>query len=103
MYMLTRMVWFLLKVNSLVYCREAATQFAPFDLYFSGIVDKIDSDNDDKVTEPELVAWIKYIQRRYVTEDSKTQWANYDLKKSDTMSWEYYRNRTYGGMSGTAL
>ena len=69
-------------------------------LCYRVIVDKIDSDNDGKVTEPELVAWIKYIQRRYITEDAKHQWHNYDLKKLDTLSWDYYYNRTYAGMTG---
>ncbi|KAF6027535.1 calu [Bugula neritina] len=60
------------------------------------LVDKIDSNNDGLVTEPEMVAWIKYIQRRYVTEDAKTQWANYELEGAASMSWDYYMERTYG-------
>ena len=68
-----------------------------------GIVGKIDKDNDGVVTEAELVAWIKYIQRRYVTEDAKNQWTSYELKMSDLMTWDYYYNRTYAGMSGNLL
>lgn len=63
-------------------------------------MDKIDSNNDGLVTEPEMVAWIKYIQRRYVTEDAKTQWANYELEGAASMSWDYYMERTYGSATG---
>ena len=64
------------------------------------LVDKIDSDNDHKVTEHEMVAWIKYIQRRYVSEDAKRQWESYSMKNGDSMTWEYYSNRTYGSLTG---
>lgn len=43
-----------------------------------------------------MVAWIKYIQRRYVTEDAKIQWQNYGKSNSGAMSWEEYENRTFG-------
>ncbi|XP_067935590.1 calumenin-like isoform X2 [Watersipora subatra] len=67
------------------------------------IVDKIDSNNDKKVTESELVAWIKYIQRRYITQNAKVQWNNYELKPDDSMSWEHYFNNTYAGISDEEL
>ena len=65
----------------------------------SAIVDKIDSDNDGQVTEHEMVAWIKYIQRRYVTDDAKLQWQNYGKKDGGSLSWDEYENRTFGGLT----
>lgn len=62
-------------------------------------MDKIDSDNDHSVTESEMVAWIKYIQRRYVNDDGKRQWTSYGMKDGQSMSWDYYQNRTYGSMT----
>lgn len=60
------------------------------------IVEKIDTDKDMFVSEKELIAWIKYIQKSYVSEDAKNQWANYGKSEKDTLSWEEYANRTYG-------
>lgn len=64
--------------------------------YCSKIVDKIDSDNDGFVSEAELITWIKYIQKSYVTEDAKHQWAYYQKTDGDTISWQEYANNTYG-------
>jgi len=64
-------------------------------LFFSLLVDKIDTDNDGHVTEGELQAWIKYIQRRYITEDSERQWVNYDKQPGDTMTWSEYLEKTF--------
>lgn len=69
-------------------------------IVYSLLVDKIDSDNDQKVAEHEMVAWIKYIQRRYVKEDASRQWVTYGMKDGDGMKWEYYQNRTYGTLTG---
>lgn len=63
-------------------------------------MDKIDTDNDGKITESEMVAWIKYIQRRYITEDAKAQWKHYDLGSSDSITWEDYADKTFGALNG---
>lgn len=60
------------------------------------IVAKIDKDKDSFVTEQELVAWIKYIQKTYVTDDAKSQWANYDKSDKDSLSWAEFAKHTYG-------
>ncbi|XP_067942739.1 calumenin-like [Watersipora subatra] len=60
------------------------------------IVIKIDKDKDGFVSEKELVNWIRYIQKSYVTQDSKTQWTGYDKSETDTISWEEYERRTFG-------
>lgn len=67
------------------------------------IVDKIDADKDGFVTEDELKAWIKKSQRRYIYENVERQWKDFDLNSDDLISWEEYRNVTYGSYLGEAL
>ena len=37
---------------------------------------------------------------RYVLEDVDRQWPNLDVDQDGYVTWEEYRNRTYGFMSG---
>ncbi|KAG8576630.1 hypothetical protein GDO81_009915, partial [Engystomops pustulosus] len=60
------------------------------------IVSKIDLDNDGFVTEGELTAWIKKAQRRYVYDNVERQWQEFDVNQDGQISWEEYRNVTYG-------
>ncbi|XP_032094687.1 calumenin isoform X1 [Thamnophis elegans] len=60
------------------------------------IVSKIDTDKDGFVTEGELKDWIKKAQKKYVTENVARQWQEYDLNQDGAISWEEYRNVTYG-------
>lgn len=60
------------------------------------IVDKIDTDKDGFVSEKEMIAWIKYIQKSYVSEDAKHQWENMEKKDKNVMSWDDYAKVTYG-------
>ncbi|XP_023652640.1 calumenin-A-like isoform X1 [Paramormyrops kingsleyae] len=60
------------------------------------IVDKIDADKDGFVTEDELKTWIKKSQKRYIYENVDRQWKDFDLNSDAVISWEEYRNVTYG-------
>ncbi|MED6287568.1 hypothetical protein CHARACLAT_017710 [Characodon lateralis] len=60
------------------------------------IVDKIDSNKDDSVSEEELKLWIKNVQNRHMFENVEHQWNEFDLNKDGLISWEEYRNVTYG-------
>ncbi|XP_007909078.1 calumenin isoform X2 [Callorhinchus milii] len=60
------------------------------------IVGKIDGDKDGFVTEEELRAWIKFSQKRWVYEDVDRQWKGHDLNNDGVMSWDEYKNATYG-------
>uniref|UniRef100_A0A8C4R1G7 Reticulocalbin-3 n=1 Tax=Eptatretus burgeri TaxID=7764 RepID=A0A8C4R1G7_EPTBU len=62
----------------------------------SKLVDKIDGDGDGLVIESELKHWIKQIQKRYVLDDVQRHWKEYDMNKDNHISWEEYRNTTYG-------
>ncbi|CAJ0968903.1 unnamed protein product [Ranitomeya imitator] len=53
-------------------------------------------DNDGFVTEGELTAWIKKAQRRYVYDNVERQWQEFDMNQDGLISWEEYRNVTYG-------
>ncbi|XP_025900100.1 calumenin isoform X1 [Nothoprocta perdicaria] len=60
------------------------------------IVDKIDTDKDGFVTEGELKAWIKKAQKKYVYDSVERQWQDFDLNQDGLISWDEYRNVTYG-------
>lgn len=62
----------------------------------SKIVDRIDSDGNSYITTDELKAWIKRVQKRYVYENVAKVWADYDLNKDNKISWEEYKQATYG-------
>ena len=63
------------------------------------IVDKIDEDGDEKVTETELEKWIIFTQTRYVREDSDKQFQTQDKDKDGKVSWDEYKESTYGFLS----
>lgn len=48
----------------------------------------------------ELQVIHKYLIHRYVLEDVDRQWPNLDVDEDGYVTWEEYRNRTYGFMSG---
>ncbi|KAG9489764.1 hypothetical protein GDO78_005614 [Eleutherodactylus coqui] len=60
------------------------------------IVGKIDADKDGLVTVEELRDWIKYAQKRWIYEDVERQWKGHDLNGDNLVSWEEYKNATYG-------
>uniref|UniRef100_A0A8V0X200 Reticulocalbin-3 n=1 Tax=Gallus gallus TaxID=9031 RepID=A0A8V0X200_CHICK len=64
----------------------------------SKIVVKIDSDQDGFVTVEELREWIKFAQKRWIYEDVERQWKGHDLNGDGTVSWDEYRNATYGSV-----
>ena len=81
-------------------------------------MDRIDKDNNGKVTQKELEDWIKFTAKRYVYEDVDRQWDQLkklenahmtlqeryvDKKKADpneAIGWELYKNLTYGYITG---
>lgn len=68
----------------------------------SKIVDRIDSDTDGYITTAELKAWIKRVQKRYVFENVAKVWTDYDLNKDNKISWDEYKQATYGYYLGMA-
>ncbi|XP_071256024.1 reticulocalbin-1-like isoform X1 [Salvelinus alpinus] len=60
------------------------------------IVERIDGDGDGFVTITELKAWIKRVQKRYVYENVAKVWTDYDLNKDNKISWDEYKQATYG-------
>ncbi|KAJ3612035.1 hypothetical protein NHX12_020312 [Muraenolepis orangiensis] len=60
------------------------------------IVDKIDADKDSFVTEEELKVWIKKAQKRYMHDNVDRQWKDFDTNSDGTITWEEYKNVTYG-------
>ncbi|KYO31913.1 calumenin isoform D [Alligator mississippiensis] len=64
------------------------------------IVSKIDEDKDGFVTVEELKDWIKIAQKRWIYEDVERQWKGHDLNEDGLISWEEYKNATYGYILG---
>ena len=64
------------------------------------IVDKIDADKDGFVTEGELKSWIKHAQKKYIYDNVENQWQEFDLNQDGLISWDEYRNVTYGTYLG---
>ncbi|XP_015333223.2 reticulocalbin-1, partial [Marmota marmota marmota] len=67
-----------------------------FSFYYRKIVDRIDSDGDGFVTTEELKSWIKRVQKRYIYDNVAKVWKDYDRDKDDKISWEEYKQATYG-------
>lgn len=64
------------------------------------IVDKIDADKDGFVTEGELKSWIKHAQKKYIYDNVENQWHEFDMNQDGLISWDEYRNVTYGTYLG---
>ncbi|XP_061566843.1 reticulocalbin-1 [Cololabis saira] len=60
------------------------------------IVDRIDGNADGYINTEELKTWIKRVQKRYVYENVAKVWTDYDLNKDDKISWDEYKQATYG-------
>ncbi|KAJ8373759.1 hypothetical protein SKAU_G00043390 [Synaphobranchus kaupii] len=60
------------------------------------IVEKIDANKDGYVTEEELKTWIKKAQKKYIYDNVDRQWKDFDLNNDGVISWEEYKNVTYG-------
>lgn len=63
-------------------------------------MDKIDADEDGFVTEAELKAWIKKAQKKYIYDNVERQWKDFDVNNDRMISWEEYKNVTYGTYLG---
>jgi len=64
----------------------------------SQIYDKIDTDGDKAVTKKELHDWIKFVQDRYVREDTDRQWQDNEVVDG-FLTWESYATRTFGDLA----
>lgn len=62
----------------------------------SKIVDRIDADNNGKVTEKELQMWIEYTQKRYINDDVRRQWNTNNPENKESLDWDDYKARVYG-------
>lgn len=63
-------------------------------------MDKIDSNKDDFVSEDELKLWIKLVQKKHVYDSVQRQWSDFDIDDNGLISWDEYKNVTYGSFLG---
>lgn len=66
----------------------------------SMLVERIDEDKDGYVTVEEMKKWIKHAQKRWIYDDVDRQWKSHDLNGDGVVSWEEYKNATYGYILG---
>ncbi|XP_033733408.1 calumenin-like [Pecten maximus] len=59
------------------------------------IVDKIDKDGDERVTEVELTDWIWYVRTSFVANDTNRIWVHLD-HEDGKLSWPNYLRKTFG-------
>ncbi|XP_069371490.1 calumenin-like [Paralichthys olivaceus] len=54
------------------------------------IVDRIDVNNDNVISEDELKTWIKTVQRNHSFSEMESQWQHYDKDQDGLISWDEY-------------
>lgn len=59
-------------------------------------MDKIDYNNNGFISREELKDWIRFTQKRYITDDVERQWRQHNSQNEDTISWERYQKLVYG-------
>ncbi|KAG7215125.1 hypothetical protein INR49_022773 [Caranx melampygus] len=69
----------------------------------SFIVDKIDSNRDGFVSEEELKFWIRHTQKKHVYDSVERQWSDFDINADGLISWDEYKNTTYGSYLGVCM
>lgn len=67
------------------------------------LFEKIDKDRDSLLTEDELTDWIQYVQARYIRTDTDRLWTNFQLGDNVSISWDTYKERTYGHLADKKL
>ncbi|XP_059181972.1 calumenin-A-like [Centropristis striata] len=60
------------------------------------IVDKIDVNRDGFVSEEELKVWIRSAQKKHIYDSVEQQWKDFDMNDDGVISWDEYKNVTYG-------
>ncbi|XP_066138917.1 calumenin [Euwallacea fornicatus] len=60
------------------------------------IVDKIDKNTDGFISRDELKDWIRYTQKRYISDDVNRQWKQQNPDDNPTVSWDSYQKMVYG-------
>lgn len=64
------------------------------------IMEKIDVNVDGFISEEELTAWIKNAQKKHFIENVEHQWKDFDMNNDGVISWDEYKNVTYGSYLG---
>ncbi|KAH1021177.1 hypothetical protein HUJ04_010724 [Dendroctonus ponderosae] len=67
------------------------------------IVTKIDNNSDGFISREELKDWIRYTQKRYISDDVNRQWKQHNLEDTTTLSWNTYQKLVYGFLDENAL
>lgn len=60
------------------------------------IANKIDTNKDGFISEEELKIWIRNAQKRHIYDSVENQWKEFDMNNDEHITWEEYKNVTYG-------
>lgn len=71
-----------------------------FHIPCSIIFTKIDTDDDELVSEPELIDWITKTQQRYLRDNTKREFTTHDEDKDDKITWDEYYQLNFGFLQG---
>ncbi|KAF7264400.1 calumenin B scf [Rhynchophorus ferrugineus] len=67
------------------------------------IFDKIDNNKDDVISREELKDWIRFTQKRYISEDVNRAWKQHNPDDKPTLSWDDYKKNVYGFLDHDSL
>ncbi|KAA8578491.1 hypothetical protein FQN60_002479 [Etheostoma spectabile] len=56
----------------------------------------MDRNQDGFISEEELKDWIKSVQKKHISDSVEHQWKDFDLNGDGVISWDEYKNVTYG-------
>ncbi|KAG7497389.1 hypothetical protein JOB18_036698 [Solea senegalensis] len=60
------------------------------------ILEKIDVNSDDVISEEELKLWLKSNQKKLISGKVDERWSEFDSNKDGLISWSEYKKATYG-------
>ncbi len=84
------------------FCKQYS-QTNSLSLSCSIIVDKIDKNRDQQVTQEELEDWVRHVARRYVYDDVDNVWDYHDLNKDGYIDLAEYQNVSFGVIEGETM
>ncbi|XP_077425374.1 calumenin-B-like isoform X2 [Vanacampus margaritifer] len=71
-------------------------QAKTFEQRLGMLVEIIDEDKDSFVTMDEMMKWLRHVHKGWIYKNIDGQWMTFDFDGDGEVSWEEYKNATYG-------